>query len=334
MLNNFRATDKIYRLSAVLILIFISLSILSCTKGVEEKKYVIGILSPNPVHKVNIEGFKKELTGHGYIEDKNITYKEVNNADLFDSALRDFKEENVDLILAATTPAARKAKKAVKGTDIPLVIMSFDPVRSGIVKSLIRKEDNITGLKTGSSTPKALEWLLLTIPDIKHIFVPVKFDTKAAQLSLDDLKETAGKFNVDLFVSEVATLSDLREALASMPEDIDAVFMLHSIFVVSNLDMILETALKRKIPTVSGGGLHRSGVTIAYGQDRRHSGEHAGKFAHRILQGYPAADLPFETATFSLGINLDNANKIGLEIPEDILKQANIIRPAAHMSED
>ena len=331
MCKNKNITDRICRLSAVLLLIFISLSILSCT---DEKKNLIGILSPNPAHKLYIEGFKEEMTGYGYAEDKNITYKEVNNTDLFDSALRDLKEENVDLILTATTPATRKAQKTVKGTDIPVVGISFDPVRGGIVKSLVHNEDNITGVKTGGSVPKTLEWLLLIAPDTKRIFVPLKFDTRAAQLSLTDLKDTAAKLHVDLLVSEVDTPRDLQEALGSIPEDIDAVFILHSIFIVSNLDTILETALKRNMPSVSGSALYTRGITISYGQDHRHTGKQAGELAHKVLQGYPAASLPFKTAEFSLGINLDNANKIGLDISENILKQANIIRPGSPANKD
>ncbi|RPI35709.1 MAG: hypothetical protein EHM54_07560 [Nitrospiraceae bacterium] len=173
--------------------------------------------------------------------------------------------------------------------------------------------------------PKALEWLLLIAPDTKRVFVPVKFDTSAAQMSLADLKDAAARLNVDLLISKVESTDELRAALSSIPKGTDAIFIIHSLLIVSNLDTVLKTALKRRLPTASGSGLYENGVTVSYGQDHRHTGKHAAELADKILQGSPASSLPFKSADFFLGINLDNAKKIGLNIPEHILQQAAFI---------
>ena len=321
-------TGNIYHLSAALLLIFISLSILSCTRQPDKKKYLIGVINLNPRLSSVVEGFKEGMAENGYVEGKNVTYMHLKGPENIDTILRDLKAGKADLILAVSTPAMKKAQNAVRGTGIPIVGISFDPVRGGIVDSLVYKEENTTGIKVGESVQKALEWLLLIAPDTKRVFVPVKFDTEAAQLSLADLKDVAAKLNVDLLVSNVEGPDDLQAALSSIPEDVDAIFVLHSLLIVSNLDTVLETAVKRKLPTASGSGLYKYGVTVSYGQDHRHTGKQAGELAHKVLQGHPAASLPFKTADLFLGINLDNAKKIGLKIPEYILKQAEFIIPA------
>jgi putative ABC transport system substrate-binding protein len=219
----------------------------------------------------------------------------------------------------------KKAQNAVRGTNIPIVGTSYDPVRGGIVDSLVYKKENITGIKLGESVPKALELLLMIAPDTKRVFVPVKFDTGAAQMSLADLKDAAAKLYVDLLISNVEGPDDLQAALSSIPKDTDAIFILHSLLIVSNLDTVLKTALKRKLPTVSGSGLYKNGVTFSYGQDHRRTGKQAAELAHKVLRGHPAGSLPFKTADFFLGINLDNAKKIGFNIPEHILQQAAFI---------
>lgn len=327
MSRNIHKTFKALAPLLMVISILTSLFFISCTAFDKDKQYVIGILNPNPALKALIDGFKGEMTRYGYAEGKNITYTEENKAGDFDSALQSFKEKNVDIIITATTPSTRQAQKAVQGTGIPVIGTSFDPVRGGIVKSLIHKKDNITGIKLGGSVQKALEWLLAISPDIKRIFVPIKFDTRAAALSLEDLKEAAGKFNVSLHVSEVNTLRELQDALASMPGDSDAVFILHSIFIVSNINIIMETAVKQKLPSGASAGQYALGTTISYGMNPKRSGEQAGRLAHRILQGASASSLPFETADYFLGINLKTAEAIGLDIPFKIRDQADYVLP-------
>jgi hypothetical protein len=44
-----------------------------------------------------------------------------------------------------------------------------------------------------------------------------------------------------------------------------------------------------------------------------------------LHDGIPPANLPVETSVFFLGINLRTARAAGLEIPNDILQQADFI---------
>jgi putative ABC transport system substrate-binding protein len=44
-----------------------------------------------------------------------------------------------------------------------------------------------------------------------------------------------------------------------------------------------------------------------------------------LLQGIAPADLPVETAEIFLGINLKTAKAIGLDIPDEVLRQADTI---------
>ncbi|HSB30327.1 MAG TPA: ABC transporter substrate binding protein, partial [Candidatus Sulfobium mesophilum] len=235
---------NIYKASFALLLIFISLSILSCRRQPVEKEYVIGVINLNPTMSSMVEGFKEGLAGKGYVEGKNVTYMQLKDPEDLDRVLGDLKVRRADLILAVTTPAMEKAQNAVRGTGIPIVGISFDPVRGGIVDSMVYKKENTTGIRVGGVVKKALEWLLLIVPHTKRVFVPVKFDTSAAESSLADLKDVATILNVDLLISNIEGRDDLRTALSSIPKDIDAVFIPHSLLIVSNLDTILETAVK------------------------------------------------------------------------------------------
>ncbi len=126
-------------------------------------------------------------------------------------------------------------------------------------------------------------------------------------------------------MAEVKNKDELEESLSSITGNSDAIFVVNSILIVSNLHTIVDTATKLKLPTAAGIGKFKSGLLITYGQDYSASGEKAGRMVRRILNGESPSDLPIETTDFFLGVNLQTAKAIGITIPEDILQQADFI---------
>ena len=119
----------------------------------------------------------------------------------------------------------------------------------------------------------------------------------------------------------------LKAAVENIPAEADAVFSLPDSLLSTRLSDLVEAAVKLKLP-VSGaniGVVKTHGVLISYGSDQNISGKKAARLAGQILQGVKPADLPVETAEVYLAINLKVANVIGLDIPDEILRQAEII---------
>ncbi len=56
-----------------------------------------------------------------------------------------------------------------------------------------------------------------------------------------------------------------------------------------------------------------------------HEGRQGARMADRILKGAKPAVLPVETAEYFLTINLKKAQEMGLDISDDILRQADTI---------
>ena len=88
---------------------------------------------------------------------------------------------------------------------------------------------------------------------------------------------------------------------------------------------IVETALKNRLPTVSGprefveiGGL------MAYGPHFPDLFRRAATYVDKILKGAKPADLPVEQPSkFELVINLKTAKALGLTIPQSLLLRAD-----------
>jgi putative ABC transport system substrate-binding protein len=323
-LNNSRKKGLSVLLTMIVMIIFITY--IGCERQQESRKYVVGFVDPNPGEKEGARGFLNNMPKFGYIEGKNMKYIKSEGKKDIEAALKDMVSKHVDMIFTVTTPASKMAKKITEGTNIPVVFVVYDAVESGLVKSLIDPGGNLTGIQLRGSVPKTVEWLLKVMPRTKHIFVPVKFDTGAARMSMEDLKQSAAKSGLKLTVSEVGTAGELRASMSRMPKYIDAVFIIHSILIVSNIDEIIDTAIRRKIPLVSSGHDHyKRGALISYGNVDDRTGFQAARLANSILRGTPPADLPVEIADFSLGINLNTARLIGIEISNDILQQTEYI---------
>jgi putative ABC transport system substrate-binding protein len=311
----------------VMALLAITLSFVwSCQQPeVEKKNYLIGIINPNTGSQDINKGFIQELKENGFVEGENTTFLRYDSNFEMDEVIHDMVARNVDLIFTVTTPATRKAKKATLGKNIPVIYAMQDPVASGIINSLAHPNGNLTGVQIRGSVPKTIEWMLEVSPDIKHLFVPLKYDTKAARQSLEDLQKTVTPLGIELSLVEVNDQSELDAALAAIPEEADGIFILCSIFIHSNIEKLVRAARKNKLLIGSGAAQSDRGVTISYGMIAEKTGRQAGRLANLILQGRNPSDIPSEITDFFIGVNLQTAQATDIEIPTDVLQQADII---------
>ena len=95
----------------------------------------------------NYQAWEVELKRVGLIEGENVIidrYSAEGQADRYESLAREVVATNPDLIYTGGTPMTLRLK-AVTNT-IPIVTMTGDPIRFGIVSSLARPGGNITGV--------------------------------------------------------------------------------------------------------------------------------------------------------------------------------------------
>ena len=293
------------------------------------RKYVIAYINPNPTEFEGAQGFLQNLSAYDYVEGENTTVLKCETKDKaeIEKFIEDMVNRKVDLIFTMTTPATQMAKKITKSTGIPVVFILYDAVGSGIVEDLLKPGGNLTGVQLRGSTAKSLEKLREIAPGAKHILTPICFDTGAAKRSLADLQKATVQLGMQLTVSEVKTLDELYTTMDSMGQDIDAIFILHTWLVGTNLEPVIGEAVKRKIPVFSAGHVHfDNGLLYSYGPRNEETGLQAARLADNILVHRVApAELPVETSDFFLGINLKTAEAAGIEIPYNLLQQADFI---------
>ncbi len=291
---------------------------------------MVGIVNPSAGLQDVVTGFKEGMKKRGYQEGKNITYLydgPLEGIEQVDAKINELLNQKVDLIYSLTTPATKKLKKALEGKDIPGVFGPvFDPVSSGIVESQANPGGNITGVKVRGSSAKALEWLMSIVPDVKRIFIPFHITDKAACQTVEDLQNTTSKFGFELITEEVTTSAELETALTRIPDNADALWLTCSHLLMSNIDKIVKAAAERNMPTASSTHSRlRSGILITYGENDRILGEQISRLADKVLKGADPGIVPVENAEYILVINLQTAGSLGIEVSEEVLKQADII---------
>ena len=111
----------------------------------QPKLATIGILvTGNPDPEEFLQGVRVALRAVGLIEGQNIRL-DVRSSEGSDVHLPQLVRLNVDVIVAALTPAVQAARHAT--SDIPIVMApAGDPVATGLVSSLARPGGNITGV--------------------------------------------------------------------------------------------------------------------------------------------------------------------------------------------
>ncbi len=318
------------QLGFIILLTIAGLQLTSCGGTPKAKVYTIGVINLSENQETTVMGFKEGMTGLGYVEGKNVTYlyNGPASADKLDAVAQDLVKAKVDLILAITTPASKAAQKATAGTDIEVVFTSItDPVGAGLVGSLMRPGGNITGVALATQEGKRLEWLLQVAPTIKQIYIVYNPQDPSPASALKTLSETVAKLGLELITREANTPEEAADAFKNIPKEADAIFLLPdsvvNVHAVDTIKLANELRLPTSVPNMvamSDGALTAYGPNLAIAARKQ-----TARLASQILQGTKPADLPVETAQLFSAINLKTAQAIGLDIPDDILRQANII---------
>ncbi|MDH3360598.1 MAG: ABC transporter substrate-binding protein, partial [Desulfobulbaceae bacterium] len=237
------------------------------------------------------------------------------------------EQQKIDLLFSITTPVTIQAQKIFTDSKTPIVFAPvFSPVDAGLVNAETRCGKNITGVMVRGSTAKSLGYLMECLPNLKTIFVPFHSSELPAQLTLKDLKKEADKFGINILTSDVSNNSSLEMALQNIPKQADAIWMTHSRLIVENAPTIILAATKLKIPVISPASQYRNGALLSYAPNPQSMGQQAGKIAAKVLNGIDASKIPVEQAEYFLGINLVTARELGIEIRNDILREADFIK--------
>jgi putative tryptophan/tyrosine transport system substrate-binding protein len=290
-------------------------------------------LSPTMSSSVSImAAFRQGLMEEGYLEGQNVTIESrfaEGRIDRLPALATDLVRHGISVFVATGGTGSVVNARPVVPRTIPIVFaMGGDPVKLGIVASLARPGDNITGVAflLSELAPKEVELLHELIPSAAAIgflanpndsnYDP---DTKAAQ-------EAASVLGHELVIVKASNATEIAPAFDALAQQtIKAVFVNADPLFSTNSPQIRELAARYAMATISSvQGFAADGGLMSYGTSINEANRLVGVYTGRVLRGEKPADLPVQQSTrFELVVNLRTAKALGLTIPPSILARAD-----------
>jgi putative tryptophan/tyrosine transport system substrate-binding protein len=288
----------------------------------------IGILLYSQEEKRAIIPMLQGLEALGYIDGKNIAieYRDAEGkAERLPLAADELVRLNPDVIFARGGELAPVVKKAT--STIPIVVMvSNDPVESGIVASLRRPGGNITGVTYVHDmlAGKSVELLKDTVPAISR--VAILWNPEHADPEFRESQRAADQLGVRLQSLEVSKPSDYEGAFqAALREQAEALIVIGGRFQFLNRHRIGDFVEKNRLIMVGVPEfLMEIGGLLSYGPNVPELSRRSATYVDKILKGAKPADLPMQQpTTFELNINLKVARRLGITVPPTVIARAD-----------
>jgi putative ABC transport system substrate-binding protein len=295
---------------------------------------VIGYLSQrSPVDSASIvAAFRQGLKEAGYVEGQNVAIEfrfAEGQIDRLPALASDLVNRAVNVFVATGgTGSVVKARPIVPHT-IPIVFaMGGDPVKLGVVASLARPGDNITGVcfLLSELAAKEVELLHELVPKaavIGFLVDPSDPTTEGETKSAEAAADTLGH---QLVIVKASRQKEIAPAIATLAQQkIKALFVNANPLFNVNFPEILTLAARGAMLTISSWeGFAADGGLISYGTSIDEANRLLGVYTGRVLKGEKPVDLPVQQSTrFKLVINLKTAKELSLTIPPSILVRAD-----------
>lgn len=281
-------------------------------------------------HAPPIEGFKEGLQELGWVEGKNV-HLELRAAQGALERLPELASEivrlNVDVIAVIGAVTVRAARQAT--TNIPIVFaIVVEPIGDHMASNLERPGGNVTGVTTfdPGQARTQLQFLKAVKPDLERL--AILSDLGVSECMSNSNRQAALDLGLKPQVIRVKGPSpDYLQVFRTMQCDgVQALIVLEEPINVSCRKEIADLALTGRLPTVFAREQAEAGGLIAYGTSLREAARQMAPYVDKILKGAQPGDLPIRTVLkHELVVNLRTAYALGVTIPDDLIKRADLL---------
>jgi len=277
-----------------------------------------------------ISPFIEGLASLGYVDGKNLSieYRDAGGkSERFSEVAEELVRLNPEVIYSFGGDIASAIKKAT--STIPtVVLMSNDPVQSGVVASLGRPGGNITGVTQihDGLAGKSIELLKDVVPSVSR--VAILWNPAHADPEFRETQRASPTLGVQLQSLEVWQAGDFDGAFQAAERDkAEALIVIGSRLIALNRQRIEQFATTHQIILLGAASwVMQMGALLSYGPNIPDLQRRAATYVDKILKGAKPSDLPMQQpVTFELIINTSVAKRLGITVPPTVIARADQI---------
>ncbi|MFA6808224.1 MAG: ABC transporter substrate-binding protein [Eubacteriales bacterium] len=304
----------------------------STTQTSKEETVRIGIIQlvEHPSLDYIRTGVLKAIKDNGYVEGKNLELDYQNaqgDQSTLNTIANKFAGENLDVIIAITTPATQAAAAAT--SSVPIIFGAVtDPVAANLVKSLENPGTNVSGVSDLNPFEAQFEMIQKIVPDAKKLGIIFNTSEVNSQVQVDKAKEIGGTLGYEIITAPINTSNEVLQAAQSLVGKIDAFYVITDNTVATSINSLSEIARENKIPAiVAEDSQVEGGCLCSIGIDYETLGYQTGEMAVRVLKGANPSEMPVEYQTkLKVVINSETQDILGITIPEEYTKNATYVK--------
>lgn len=297
------------------------------------KPYRIGVVLPGDHWAISVDGLKEGMKRLGYVEHRDVEYV-IDNARgdkaQVAEATRRFVAAKVDVIYTITNTALKIVITEAKPSRMPVVFGSASgPVESGIIPAYATPDAHVTGVTSASIelVAKRLEILKDVLPHVRRVALIGERDADSSRAAFKVAEEAGPKLGLSLVEFRVTSRQEAVDTVKRLRRsDVDALFLLPSLFTVSASAEMAQAARAARLPFAVYQFEHvrKEGALLSYGSSYELQGRQAAALVDKILRGVSVAQLPIERPRIHhLILNLDTAREIGVHLSPAVLRLAD-----------
>jgi ABC-type uncharacterized transport system substrate-binding protein len=274
----------------------------------------------------------EELERLGFVEGHNLTFERYSaegQRERYGEFARGIVTTHPDLIVSTGVPLTKEFKAAT--STIPIVALTGDPIRFGLITSLAHPSGNVTGVSVDAGVDlwaKRLELLAEAVPKLRNVLF-VSTQATWEDVGAKATREAAQRLGISLknaLVGIPVNEQAYRRTFDTIGRDrTDGLIFSAEVESYTYRLLLVQLVHQIGIPAIyffreqtEAGGL------MSYSADLKSARRiEAGQIAE-ILHGRNPSEMPYVQATrFELVINLKTAKELGVIIPPTLTARAD-----------
>ena len=287
---------------------------------------VVQIVQHGSLDEAN-KGFVDALKERGYGPDKVEIDQENAQGDQSNlkTIVSRFKAEKPKLICAIATPAAQAAANEIK--DIPIVGTAItDYTSAKLVQNDERPGGNVTGVSDFASMDAQMELAAKLIPQAKNVGLIYCSSEVNSEVQANQMKDYCKKHGLSVEERTVNNVNDIQQVAESLVGKVDYIYVPTDNTLASSIPTLMKITDANKIPVFVGADIMaKDGALAALSVDYYRLGKQTGELAADILDGKvkPETSPIQHQKDYTIVINKQDAEILGIQISEEIAKKAN-----------